>query len=117
MATLHNTELSLAGKTPTAPPSWVNAELTTMNSSIVLHSGGGELVGSWHSQDSDEVLVVLAGVLEVDTEEGPITVTAGSLIHIKEGEPHRVCTEPGTRLLAFESVGAKRTTLDGPSRA
>jgi mannose-6-phosphate isomerase-like protein (cupin superfamily) len=115
MATLHTIEQSLAGKTPTAPPSWVNAALCTINSTIIVHGGGGELSGSWHSQDSDEILLVLAGVCEVDTLEGPIAVSAGSLVHIREGEPHRVRTEPGTRLVAFESVTAERTALVGPA--
>jgi mannose-6-phosphate isomerase-like protein (cupin superfamily) len=115
MATLLNVETSLAEKTPTAPPSWVNAELCTINSSVILHSGGGELAGGWHSQDSDEILLVLSGACEVDTADGPIRVTPGSLIHIGDGEPHRVRTEPGTRLVAFESPTAKRTPLDGPA--
>ena len=117
MATLINIETSLAGRTPTAPPTWVNARLCSINSSVVLHSGGGELAGAWHSQDSDEILLVLEGVCEVDTEDGPIQVTAGSLLHIRSGEPHRVHTQPGTRLVAFESPTAMRTPLDGPAAA
>lgn len=114
MATLIDINESLDGKTPTAPPSWVNAELGRLGA-VILHSGGGELSGSWHSQDSDEMLLVLEGVCEVDTDDGPVRATAGSLIHIREGEAHRVRTEPGTRLVAIESASAKRTSLDDRS--
>lgn len=114
MATLIDVAESLAGKSPTAPPSWVNAEVGRVGP-VILHSGGGELSGAWHSQDSDEILLVLEGVCEVDTDDGPVRVTAGSLLHIRADEPHRVRTEPGTRLVAIESATAKRTSLDDRS--
>ncbi len=112
MATLLNVQHSLDDKTPTARPSWVNAELCTIGETVILHSGGGELAGSWHSQNSDEILLVLAGVCTVDTDGGPIQITAGSLIHIQAGEAHKVSTEPGTHLVAIESTTATRTSLD-----
>lgn len=114
MATLHDIRQSVAERTPTAPPSWVNAELGTLGPTI-LHSGGGELVGSWHSQDSDEMLLVLDGACEVDTTDGTVRATAGEIIQIRDGEPHRVRTEPGTLLVAIESSTAKRTSLAGPA--
>lgn len=115
MAVLHDIEESLASKEPTAPPSWTNAHLALVNENVVLHSGAGILQGAWHSQDSDEVLLVLSGRCTVETGEGALTAGAGQLIRISAHEPHRVSTGEATVLVAIEGSSALRTPLTGPS--
>ncbi len=114
MAVLHDIEESLASKEPTAPPSWTNAHLTLVNENVVLHSGAGVLQGAWHSQDSDEILLVLSGRCTVETGEGELTAGAGQLIRISAHEPHRVSTGEETVLVAIEGSAALRTPLSGP---
>ncbi|MFT4468515.1 cupin domain-containing protein [Arthrobacter sulfonylureivorans] len=115
MAVLHDIEESLNHKEPTAPPSWTNAHLALLNEHIVLHSGEGILQGAWHSQDSDEILLVLSGRCTVETTEGALTAESGQLIHIAAHEPHRVSTTDHTVLVAIESAAALRTPLSGPA--
>lgn len=114
MAVLHDIEESLASKEPTAPPSWTNAHLALVNENVVLHSGAGVLQGAWHSQDSDEILLVLSGQCTVETGEGALTAGAGQLIRISAHEPHRVSTGEETVLVAIEGSAALRTPLSGP---
>jgi quercetin dioxygenase-like cupin family protein/fucose permease len=114
MAVLHDIEESLASKEPTAPPSWTNAHLALVNENVVLHSGAGVLQGAWHSQDSDEILLVLSGRCTVETGEGALTAGAGQLIRISAHEPHRVSTAEETVLVAIEGSAALRTPLSGP---
>lgn len=114
MAVLHDIEESLASKEPTAPPSWTNAHLALVNENVVLHSGAGVLQGAWHSQDSDEILLVLSGRCTVETAEGALTAGAGQLIRISAHEPHRVSTGEETVLVAIEGSAALRTPLSGP---
>ncbi|WP_354191314.1 cupin domain-containing protein [Arthrobacter sp. UYCu712] len=114
MAVLHDIEESLASKEPTAPPSWTNAHLALVNEKVVLHSGAGVLQGAWHSQDSDEVLLVLSGRCTVETGAGALTAGAGQLIRISAHEPHRVSTGEETVLVAIEGSSALRTPLTGP---
>lgn len=113
MATLHDVAASITNKEPTAPPSWVNARLGTLNESIVVHSGGGLLHGAWHSQDSDEMLLVLGGSCTVEHQNGSLTAGPGQLIRIEANEPHRVSTTAGTALVAIESSNATRSPLGG----
>ena len=115
MAELHTIETGLADAKPTAPPAWANVRIGTVNATTVVHSGGGELSGAWHSQDSDEMLIVLAGNCMVDTNEGPLHAGPGDIVSIVAGEAHRVETEPGTRLVAVESAHAIRSPAEGPT--
>ena len=67
-----------------APPDWANSELGTLNGSVVLHAGHGTLEGRWHSQDSDEFLLVL------------------------DGERHRTAVPGSCTLLSVEGVAMNR---------
>jgi quercetin dioxygenase-like cupin family protein len=93
----------------TAPPAWVNGELARIRGDVVLHAGGGRLDGSWHSQDGDECLVVLAGELVVEFDEGPLRAGAGEVILIVAGERHRASVPVDCVLLSVEPVGMRRS--------
>ena len=92
-----------------APPNWTNAEVGTLNGVTILHAGAGRLEGGWHSQTSDELLLVLEGSLVVEFEEGPLTAGPGEAILIAAGERHRAVVPDDCLLLAAEAVGMRRT--------
>ena len=92
-----------------APPAWTNAEVGVVNGRTVLHAGGGRLDGGWHSQDSDEFLLVVQGELVVEFESGPLTAGPGEGILISSGERHRAVVPDGCLLLSVEAVGMKRS--------
>jgi mannose-6-phosphate isomerase-like protein (cupin superfamily) len=93
----------------TAPPAWMNGELARIRGDVVLHAGGGRLDGSWHSQDGDECLVVFAGELVVEFDEGPLRAGAGEGILIGAGERHRASVPVDCVLLSVEPVGMRRS--------
>lgn len=115
MAELHTIETGLTGAGFTAPPAWANVRIAMLDAATVIHSGGGELAGSWHSQNSDEILIVIAGTCTVDTLDGPLHAGSGEIVIIGAGETHRVETTPGTRLIAVESANAIRAHAEDPS--
>jgi len=92
----------------TAPPAWVNGELARIRGDVVLHAGGGRLDGGWHSQDGDECLVVVAGELVVEFEDGPLRAGRGEAILIGAGEWHRAWVPVDCLLLSVEPVGMRR---------
>jgi mannose-6-phosphate isomerase-like protein (cupin superfamily) len=92
-----------------APPSWINAELGTVNGASVLHAGSGRLDGRWHRQTSDEFLLVVEGGLVVEFDEGALTAGPGEAILIASGERHRAVVPEGCLLLSVEGVGMQRS--------
>ncbi len=92
-----------------APPAWTNTELGVVNGRVVLHAGAGRLDGAWHSQDSDEFLLVVRGELVVEFEAGPLTARPGEGILIASGERHRAVVHEGCLLLSVEGVGMTRS--------
>jgi quercetin dioxygenase-like cupin family protein len=92
-----------------APPSWINAELGTVNGVTVLHAGAGRLDGRWHRQTSDEFLLVLEGTLVVEFDEGALTAGPGEAILIAADERHRAVVPDDCLLLSVEGAGMRRT--------
>jgi mannose-6-phosphate isomerase-like protein (cupin superfamily) len=92
-----------------APPSWINAELGTVNGASILHAGSGRLDGRWHRQTSDEFLLVLEGILVVEFDAGPLSAGPGEAILIASGERHRAVVPDDCLLLSVEGLGMKRT--------
>jgi len=92
-----------------APPSWINAEVGTVNGTAVLHAGSGRLDGRWHRQTSDEFLIVLEGMLVVEFDDGPLSARPGEAIMIAAGERHRAVVPEDCLLLSVEGVGMQRT--------
>lgn len=97
--------------TMTASPSWKNAEVGTVNDTVVLHAGGGRLEGGWHRQDSDECLLVVEGELVVEFDDGPVRAGPGEAILIAAGERHRAAVPSGCLLLSVEAIAMRR--IDG----
>ena len=56
------------------------------NSSVVNFERGATT--GWHRHDSDQILVVTAGVGIVADESGEQQITVGDVIHIRKGENH-----------------------------
>ena len=92
-----------------APPSWINAELGTVNGASVLHAGTGRLDGRWHRQTSDEFLLVLEGTLVVEFDAGPLSAGPGEAILIAAGERHRAVVPDGCLLLSVEAAQMQRS--------
>ena len=92
-----------------APPSWINAELGTVNGASVLHAGTGRLDGRWHRQTSDEFLLVLEGTLIVEFDDGPLSAGPGEAIMIAAGERHRAVVPEGCLLLSVEAAQMQRS--------
>jgi mannose-6-phosphate isomerase-like protein (cupin superfamily) len=92
-----------------APPSWINAEVGTVNAATVLHAGTGRLDGRWHRQTSDEFLLVLDGALVVEFDDGPLSAGPGEAIMIAAGERHRALVPDGCLLLSVEGIGMQRS--------
>lgn len=97
-----------------APPNWTNAVVALVNGRTVLHAGGGTLQGRWHTQDSDEFLLVIAGTLVVDLPDGQLSAGAGEAILIEAGEPHRTAVPDGCLLLSVEAADMRRTDVADP---
>lgn len=92
----------------TAPPAWANGELARIAGGVVLHAGAGRLEGSWHRQDGDECLVVIAGELVVEFDGGPLRAGPGQAILIAAGERHRAAVVDDCLLLSVEPAGLRR---------
>jgi quercetin dioxygenase-like cupin family protein len=92
-----------------APPSWINAEVGTVNAATVLHAGAGRLDGRWHRQTSDEFLLVLDGALVVEFDDGPLSAGPGEAIMIAAGERHRAVVPNDCLLLSVEGIGMQRS--------
>jgi len=92
-----------------ASPSWLNSEIGIVNGVTVLHAGAGKLDGRWHRQTSDEFLLVIAGTLVVEFDDGPLSAGHGEAILIAAGERHRAVVPDDCLLLSVEGVGMRRT--------
>jgi len=91
-----------------APPAWVNGELARIPGGGVVHAGGGRLEGGWHRQDGRECLVVVAGELVVEFEDGPRRASPGEAILIEPGERHRASAPDGCLLVSIEPAAMRR---------
>jgi len=100
--------LRTASNPLTAPPGWKNAEIATINETVVLHAGGGQLQGEWHRQNSDESLIVLQGELKVYFEDRQISVGPGEGVLIGAHERHRTEVPEHALLLSIEATDMQR---------
>lgn len=91
-----------------APPSWVNGELARIPGDVVVHAGGGRLDGGWHRQDGRECLVVIAGELVVEFEDGPLRASPGEAILIEPGDRHRASVPDDCLLVSIEPAALRR---------
>ncbi|HXV57952.1 MAG TPA: cupin domain-containing protein [Gaiellaceae bacterium] len=68
----------------------------------------GEFV--WHSHpDTDDLFLVLAGRITVETREGPIEVGEGELLVVPRGVEHRPVAEEEAHVLLIERRGTPNT--------
>jgi quercetin dioxygenase-like cupin family protein len=85
-----NEEMKVAANFPYTPSFPANAGLEADNHTVVYGEidSGKEL--ATHTEDGDELLVILGGTAEVTIGENDETLTDGELILIPAEEPHRV---------------------------
>ena len=68
----------------------------------------GEFV--WHQhEDTDETFIVLEGELTIDLESGPVVLSAGEMLVIPKGMPHRPHAVSETKVLLVEPAGVVNT--------
>lgn len=64
----------------------------------------------WHANSGDEVFVVLDGIVDMhvrskDTPESIVTLGAGDILFIREGEEHVAHPRGAARILVVEEIG------------
>ncbi len=73
-----------------------------------LFKARGEFV--WHQHDdTDEVFIVLKGVLHIDLEEGAVQVGPGEMYVVPRGVRHRPRADDEVQALIIEPKGVKNT--------
>lgn len=73
----------------------------------------GEFV--WHDHpDTDEVFVVIAGMLEIQFEDGKVTLRAGEMFVVPKGVRHKPVAKDECQILLVEPKGVVNTG-DTPS--
>lgn len=62
----------------------------------------------WHANDGDEVFVVLDGVVDMHVRaagaERVVTLNAGDILHIRDGEEHVAHPRGAARILVVEEA-------------
>jgi mannose-6-phosphate isomerase-like protein (cupin superfamily) len=74
----------------------------------------------WHShQDTDEVFVVIEGVMQIEFGDRTVTLQSGEMMVVKRGEMHRPFSEEECKVVLIEprgvvNTGDERSDLTAP---
>lgn len=64
----------------------------------------------WHDhQDTDEVFIVIEGVLDIEFEDGKVTLQAGGMYVVPKGVRHKPCAAQECKILLVEPKGVVNT--------
>jgi len=64
----------------------------------------------WHSHDdTDEVFVVIEGVMQIEFEDRTVTLQSGEMMVVTRGERHRPFSEEECKVLLIEPRGVINT--------
>ncbi len=84
---------------------WCSREITRANGQTVRARVIEDATASWHAhEESDEVFLVVTGILHVDTERGTETAHPGGLIVIPRGLRHRARVVGRVELLVIDAL-------------
>ncbi|WP_144209578.1 cupin domain-containing protein [Shewanella donghaensis] len=88
---------------------WSPRVIAEMNDyQFKLAKGEGEFV--WHSHiDTDEVFIVIDGVLEIEFRDGKVTLTNGEMFVIPKGVEHKPFAKGLCQVLLVEPKGVTNT--------
>lgn len=75
----------------------------------------GEFVRHAHP-DEDELFLVLSGKLDLEFDDGVVSLGAGELVVVPRGVPHRPVARPRAEVLLFEPAGTVNTGDAGGGR-
>lgn len=68
----------------------------------------GEFV--WHHHpDTDEVFIVISGVLDIEFEDGKVTLQAGEMFVVPKGVKHKPVAKAECQILLVEPEGVVNT--------
>lgn len=72
----------------------------------------GEFV--WHDhQDTDEVFLVVEGVLDIEFRDGKVTLEAGEMFVVPKGKEHKPVAKDECKILLVEPKGVVNTGETG----
>ena len=85
------------------------AELRAMiRVEVALAKVQGEFV--WHHHaDTDEVFIVIDGILEIEFREGKVTLEAGEMFVVPKGVEHKPSAEKECQIMLVEPKGVINT--------
>ena len=101
--------VKLADKLATFSEHWAPRRVATFNDhEIMVVKVKGEFV--WHDHaDTDDLFLVLAGRILIETEAGNVTLGPGELYVVPKGVKHRPVAEEEAHLLLMEKAGTPNT--------
>ena len=76
-----------------------------INSSVVSFEEGAR--NTFHTHDTDQILVVTEGEGTIATEAGEMPMSAGDVVYIPAGESHWHGARPGKSMVHISVIAAK----------
>lgn len=113
--------VSLTAALATFDDPWAPRTITTVNDyDVRVFKAHGEFVRHTHA-DTDELFLVLAGLLTIRLDEGDVTLGPGELYVVPRGTPHQPYSEDGASALLLEpsdtvNTGDNESSMTAPRR-
>ncbi len=108
--------INLLGKFESFTEAWAPKVVAEMNDyQFKVVRLAGEFI--WHDHpETDEVFLVLEGVLRIELQDGAVCLGAGEMFVVPKGVRHRPCAAAEVKLLLIEPRGVLNTGHEGGSR-
>lgn len=106
---MHYPPISFEDKFSTFKKHWSPRVIAEMNDyQFKLVKVQGEFI--WHNHpDTDEVFIVLEGVLDIEFEDGKVTLKSGEMFVVPKGIEHRPVAHNECKLMLVEPKGVINT--------
>lgn len=96
--------LNIAQRLSLGTASWANEQIGSFNESQVNVRFMHKTIAEWHvHSETDEMFVVVSGLVTIDTEDGIFPLTKNDCFIVKAGTRHRARTDESTTLLTLIS--------------
>lgn len=84
---------------------WKSATIGSVNGNGVRFRVMENVTADWHAHDeSDELFLVLSGVVNIDTEEDSQALSAGELLIVPARTMHRARVEGRATLIVIDAI-------------